>query len=104
MIILDLNTSAQLPNFTNIPGLVSYTNTITNGLMPYLFIIGLWFIIFAALSAYRKQESILTSTFVTFIVSTLFWAAGYISLDAFMLITISLITAALLLFKSDTNL
>jgi hypothetical protein len=69
------------PNFNTTVGLISHANTLTEGWLTTFFLIAGFVIIGVTLRAnmYKKSDSWLIASFLTFIFSALFFAAGLVA-------------------------
>lgn len=59
-----------------------YINTVTDYWVSRLFIIGIWFILLIGIFKVRDDftEGLVGASFVTFVVSLLFWIGGFVDL------------------------
>lgn len=68
-------------NITSIEKLIGHANEVSSGWLLPMFVLGLFVVIFSTLRArfYRTSDSLLISSFTTFVLTALFWAAGLLS-------------------------
>lgn len=62
----------DLQEATNVVDLVSYANTSTDGVMVMLFVFAIFFVMLMISRRYGFTEGIVTSSFLSFIISSLF--------------------------------
>jgi hypothetical protein len=93
----DLNSS----NVTTIIDIVKYDNGATFGLFIPFTLLTLWAILFGLLFYVDKSKSFAASTFLIFMVSAPFWAAGL--LPAWYVVMLLLATAFSIIYLVYTN-
>ena len=91
-------TFANVSDVTDITGLFAYNNTATGGLFVYFLVISLWFVLFLALGAHRKDLAVIPASAVTFIVCSVLVVMGVLGVDV-LLILAALTIVAYLLFR-----
>lgn len=66
------------PSIGNLTSLFEYANTVTNSMFGPVLVLITFLIAFIALMKWRMENALLSSLFVTFVISVLLWSAGLI--------------------------
>jgi len=69
-----------LTNSSSISGIVSTANSYTGGLLVGLLVLSVFFIMLLALKKWEFDDALLSSSFVSFIISAILVAAGMLNL------------------------
>ena len=86
------------PNATDLLGIFTYANTITENLFGTVIMFTIWVLLFLAMGNQPPQKSLTAASFITVIVGALFWAAGIIGAAPMIAAILALIASALYLF------
>lgn len=81
------------PEFNETTGMITYVNEVTEGWMTILVLIAAWLIMLIIImrQGYKTSQAIMATSFMTFVLSTLFWAAGLVMgkiVTIFLLLTV----------------
>ncbi len=83
-------------NINDIAGLLSYNNTITDGIFSYMLIMAFWMVAFFALSSYRKDVAIIPASFSTFLLCSIMVLLGIITVDVLLVVTVIMVIGYIL--------
>lgn len=91
------------PAFNTTTGMIQYTNTVTSGWMTPLVTVAIFiiFLILLKVNRYRTSDSLLVSSFLTFLLSSTIWAAGL--LEGRIIVLYLLFTVASALYSMFDN-
>ena len=89
-------------NITTFEQMITVVNTMTGGLFAPIILVCIWLIIFLSLSVYRNIEAFTAASFITFIISAMFWAMGILNPAATMLLALMIIAGAFFTGKQKT--
>ena len=89
------------PNATtvsDIPTLLGYSQTVTDGLFGVMVVISIWVVMFLSLGGFRKDAGAIPASFITFLLVSMATAMGW--LDGGMLVfTVAMLIGSFLLYK-----
>lgn len=86
------------PDGTTFVDLFSYANTVTNDLWGAVSLLTFYFIIFASLRFYGTDKALVTASFLTFLISVLFYLMSWVADWVVLVLIVITITS---LFFSD---
>lgn len=82
-------------NVTSFNAAISYVNAITGDAFVTLLCIATWIVIFISLKSYRTAKALSAASFVSVIISGMFWILGYVTYYLVVVFAVLTIVGAL---------
>lgn len=81
-------------NITTFEEMIIMGNTATGGFFAPVILLTIWLILFLSLSMYRGTEAWTAASFISFLISTVFWGMGILNPIAVALLALMTIAGA----------